>query len=107
MHVSYAARVQNSREIAMSDDAAVTVSNAELHLNARLRRRDRRVIVAGELSKHQVDAIRIARVPDPCAHLTADAGLDIDAPGFAKELWESASSALTMLPSGPPCPTSA
>jgi len=53
----------------MSDDAAVTVSNAELHLNACLRRRDRRVIVAGELSTHQVDAIRMVRIPDQYAHL--------------------------------------
>jgi hypothetical protein len=44
----------------MSDDDAVTVSTAEFHRNARLRHRDRRVIVAGELSTHQVDAIRMA-----------------------------------------------
>jgi len=47
----------------MSDDDAVTVSTAEFHRNARLRHRDRQVIVAGKLSTHQVDAIRMARVP--------------------------------------------
>jgi prevent-host-death family protein len=36
---------------------------------ARLKRRDRRVIGAGELSEHQVDAIRNARVPDQYADL--------------------------------------
>ncbi len=34
----------------MSDDDAVTVSTAEFHRNARLRHRDRRVIVAGVAS---------------------------------------------------------
>jgi len=53
----------------MSDDDAVTVNTAEFHRNAHLRHRERRVIVAGELSKHQVDAIRIAHVPDQYAHL--------------------------------------
>jgi prevent-host-death family protein len=36
---------------------------------ARLKRRDRRVIASGELSEHQVDAIRNARVPDEYADL--------------------------------------
>ena len=36
---------------------------------ARLKRRDRRVIAAGELSERQVDAIRNARVPDRYADL--------------------------------------
>src|SRR5271156_5025646 len=36
---------------------------------ARLKRRDRRVIPAGELSERQVDAIRNARVPDQHADL--------------------------------------
>jgi prevent-host-death family protein len=36
---------------------------------ARLRRRDRRVIAAGELSERQLDAIRNARVPDQYAGL--------------------------------------
>jgi prevent-host-death family protein len=36
---------------------------------ARLKRRDRRVIAAGELSERQVDAIRNARVPDQYAEL--------------------------------------
>jgi prevent-host-death family protein len=36
---------------------------------ARLKRRDRRVIAAGELSDRQVDAIRNARVPDQYAEL--------------------------------------
>src|SRR5271157_5113557 len=36
---------------------------------ARLKRRDRRVIAVGELSEHQVDAIRSARVPDQYADL--------------------------------------
>ena len=31
---------------------------------ARLKRRDRRVIAAGELAEHQIEAIRGARVPD-------------------------------------------
>jgi len=56
----------------MSDDDAVNVSTAEFHRNARLRHRDRRVIVAGELSTHQVDAIRVAHVPDQYAHLDED-----------------------------------
>jgi prevent-host-death family protein len=36
---------------------------------ARLKRRDRRVIAAGELSERQVDAIRNARIPDRIADL--------------------------------------
>ena len=36
---------------------------------ARLKRRDRRVIAAGELSERQVDAIRNARIPDRFADL--------------------------------------
>jgi prevent-host-death family protein len=36
---------------------------------ARLKRRDRRVIAAGELAERQVDAIRNARVPDQYADL--------------------------------------
>jgi PHD/YefM family antitoxin component YafN of YafNO toxin-antitoxin module len=81
----------------MSTDDAVTVSAAEFHRNvedialtkpvtitkngrertmllsaqeyARLKRRDRRVLTAGELSERQVDAIRNARVPDQYAEL--------------------------------------
>jgi prevent-host-death family protein len=40
---------------------------------ARLRRRDRRVIAAGELSERQIDAIRNARVPDRYADLDKEA----------------------------------
>ena len=36
---------------------------------ARLKRRDRRVVAAGELSERQVDAIRNARIPDRYADL--------------------------------------
>jgi prevent-host-death family protein len=36
---------------------------------ARLKRRDRRTIAAGELSERHVDAIRSAKVPDQYAHL--------------------------------------
>jgi hypothetical protein len=36
---------------------------------ARLKRRDRRFIAAGELSERQVDAIRNARIPDRFADL--------------------------------------
>ena len=36
---------------------------------ARLKRRDRRVIAAGDLSERQVDAIRNARIPDRYADL--------------------------------------
>ncbi|HEX4025690.1 MAG TPA: type II toxin-antitoxin system prevent-host-death family antitoxin [Steroidobacteraceae bacterium] len=36
---------------------------------ARLKRRDRQVIAAGDLSERQVDAIRSARVPDRHADL--------------------------------------
>jgi PHD/YefM family antitoxin component YafN of YafNO toxin-antitoxin module len=36
---------------------------------ARLKRRDRRTIAAGELSERQVGAIRSAKVPDQYAHL--------------------------------------
>jgi prevent-host-death family protein len=36
---------------------------------ARLKRRDRRVIPAGELSERQIEAIRNARVPDRHANL--------------------------------------
>jgi hypothetical protein len=35
-------------------------------------RRDRRVIAAGELSEHEVDAIRHARVPDRYADLNKE-----------------------------------
>jgi prevent-host-death family protein len=40
---------------------------------ARLRRRDRRVIAAGELSERQIDAIRNARVPDRYVDLDREA----------------------------------
>lgn len=36
---------------------------------ARLKRRDRRVVAAGELTDRQVEAIRAARVPDQHADL--------------------------------------
>jgi hypothetical protein len=46
--------------------------SAEEH--ARLRRRDRRVIAAGELSERQVAALRHAKVPDRRANF--DKGLE-------------------------------
>ena len=45
---------------------------------ARLKRRDRRVIAAGELSERQVDAIRNARVPDRYADLDKEINPYID-----------------------------
>jgi prevent-host-death family protein len=36
---------------------------------ARLKRRDRRVIAAGELTEHQIEAIRNAKTPEEHAHL--------------------------------------
>src|SRR5271155_6154108 len=36
---------------------------------ARLKRRDRRVVAAGDLSERQVDAVRNARIPDRYADL--------------------------------------
>jgi prevent-host-death family protein len=39
---------------------------------ARLKRRDRQVIAAGELSAQQVEAIRSARVPDQFADLDSE-----------------------------------
>lgn len=38
----------------------------------RLKRRDRRVITAGEVSERQMAALREARVPDEFAHLDAE-----------------------------------
>jgi len=48
------------------------MSDDDADRNARLRHRDRRVIAAGELSTHQVDAIRMAHVPNQFAHLDED-----------------------------------
>lgn len=39
---------------------------------ARLRRRDRRVLAAGELSERQADSIRDAKVPDQHARLDGE-----------------------------------
>ncbi|HEX4079837.1 MAG TPA: type II toxin-antitoxin system prevent-host-death family antitoxin [Rhizomicrobium sp.] len=47
-------------------ERTVLLSAEEFH---RLRRRDRRVIAAGELTDRQVDALRNAKVPDRYAHL--------------------------------------
>lgn len=47
-------------------ERTVLLSAEEFH---RLRRRDRRVIAAGELTDRQVEALRNAKVPDRYAHL--------------------------------------
>lgn len=49
-----------------TNDTLTTVTAAEFH---RLKRRDRRVVTAGELSEVQIDALRNAAVPDQYAHL--------------------------------------
>jgi hypothetical protein len=48
----------------MRTDDTVTVSSY-----ARLKRRDRRAIAAGELSERQIDATRRAKVPNQYAQL--------------------------------------
>ena len=47
-------------------ERTVLLSAEEFH---RLKRRDRRVIAAGELSERHVEALRNAKVPDQHAHL--------------------------------------
>ena len=47
-------------------DRTVLISAEEY---TRLKRRDRRVIAAGELSERHVVALRAAKVPDQCADL--------------------------------------
>lgn len=47
-------------------ERTVLLSAEEYH---RLKRRDRRVVVAGELSDRQIEALRNAKVPDQFAHL--------------------------------------
>ena len=47
-------------------ERTVLLSAEEFH---RLKRRDRRVIAAGDLSERQIEAIRNAKVPDQFAHL--------------------------------------
>jgi prevent-host-death family protein len=47
-------------------ERTVLLSAEEFH---RLKRRDRRVIAAGELSERQAEALRNAKVPDRHAHL--------------------------------------
>ncbi len=50
-------------------ERTVLLSAEEFH---RLKRRDRRAIAAGELTAHQIEAIRAAKVPDQHAHLDAE-----------------------------------
>jgi len=47
-------------------ERTILLSAEEFH---RLKRRDRRVIVVGELSELQIEAIRNSSVPDEYAHL--------------------------------------
>jgi prevent-host-death family protein len=47
-------------------DRTVLISAEEY---ARLKRRDRRVIAAGQLSERQINAIRNSKVPDQYSHL--------------------------------------
>ena len=47
-------------------ERTVLLSAEEFH---RLKRRDRRVIAAGDLSERQIEAIRNTKVPDQFAHL--------------------------------------
>ena len=47
-------------------ERTVLLSAEEFH---RLKRRDRRVIGSGELSDHQIEAVRNAKVPDQHSHL--------------------------------------
>jgi prevent-host-death family protein len=63
------------QDIALTKPVTITKNGRELTVllsaqeYARLKRRDRRVIAAGELSVSQVDAIRNTRVPNQCADL--------------------------------------
>jgi PHD/YefM family antitoxin component YafN of YafNO toxin-antitoxin module len=52
-------------------ERTVLLSAEEFH---RLKRRDRRVLAAGDLTDIQVEAIRKARVPDQYAHLDGELG---------------------------------
>jgi prevent-host-death family protein len=66
------------QDIALTKPVAITKNGRErtVLLSAdeysRLKRRDRRVVAAGELSMRQVEAIRSARVPDLNAHLDSE-----------------------------------
>jgi prevent-host-death family protein len=63
------------QDIALSKPVTITKNGRERTVllsaeeYARLKRRDRRAIAAGQLSDRQVDAIRDAKVPDQHAHL--------------------------------------
>jgi len=50
-------------------ERTVLLSAAEFH---RLRRRDRRVVAAGDLTDREVKAIRAAKVPEEHAHLDTE-----------------------------------
>lgn len=50
-------------------ERTVLLSAEEFH---RLKRRDRRVVAAGELDERQIEAIRAAKVPDEHAGLDAE-----------------------------------
>jgi prevent-host-death family protein len=52
-------------------ERTVLLSAEEFH---RLKRRDRRVLSAGELTESQIEAIRSATVPEEYAHLDAELG---------------------------------
>lgn len=63
------------QDIALTKPVTITKNGCEQTVllsaqeYARLKRRDRRVIAAGELSRRQVDATRNARIPDRFADL--------------------------------------
>src|ERR1700719_871867 len=63
------------QDIALTKPVTITKNGREwtvllsAHEYARLKRRDRRVIAAGQLSGRQVDATRNARIPDRFADL--------------------------------------
>jgi prevent-host-death family protein len=63
------------QDIALTKPVSITKNGRERTVllsaeeYARLKRRDRRVIAAGELSERQIDAIRNAKVPDQYSHL--------------------------------------
>jgi hypothetical protein len=71
--VEFHRNVGSNQEVALIKPLTITKNGRErtvlLSAQARLKRRDRRVIAAGELSERQVDAIRDARIPDRFADL--------------------------------------
>ena len=63
------------QDLALTKTVAITKNGRERTVlisaeeYARLKRRDRRVVLTGELSEEQIEAIRKAKVPDEFDHL--------------------------------------